>query len=49
MDDRVQQEAKVTELPRARLGGKTYFVDWRLGQLRNVDDPHDYIDFTVLA
>ena len=25
--------------------GKTYFVDERLKQLRNVLDPHDYVDF----
>ena len=25
--------------------GKVYFVDWRLRQLRNVDNPHDYEDF----
>ena len=26
------------------IDGKTYFVDERLRQLRNVDNPHDYID-----
>jgi len=26
--------------------GKQYFVDWRLHQLRNVYNPHDYINFT---
>lgn len=25
--------------------GKIYFVDWRLRQLRNVENPHDFIDF----
>jgi len=25
--------------------GKTYFVDERLKQLRNVKNPHDFIDF----
>lgn len=25
--------------------GKVYFVDWRLRQLRNVDNPHDYENF----
>jgi hypothetical protein len=25
--------------------GKTYFVDERLKQLRNVHNPHDFIDF----
>jgi hypothetical protein len=26
-------------------GGKIYFVDWRLKQLRNVDNPHDFHNF----
>lgn len=25
--------------------GKEYYVDWRLRQLRNVDNPHDFINF----
>ena len=25
--------------------GKTYFIDERLRQLRNVKNPHDYIDY----
>ena len=25
--------------------GKTYFIDERLKQLRNIKNPHDYIDF----
>ena len=25
--------------------GKVYFVDWRLKQLRNVNNPHDYNNF----
>ena len=33
-------------LPTVTLdNGKTYFVDERLKQLRNVLNPHDYIDF----
>ena len=33
-------------LPTVTLdNGKTYFVDERLKQLRNVFNPHDYIDF----
>ena len=32
-------------LPRVTLtNGKTYFIDERLNQLRNIKDPHDYID-----
>lgn len=48
----VKEEAvnKVDKMPR-RLpmvtldDGKTYFIDERLKQLRNVRNPHDYIDF----
>jgi len=33
-------------LPTIKLpNGKTYFVDIRLRQLRNIKNPHDYIDF----
>jgi hypothetical protein len=33
-------------LPTITLGdNKTYFVDLRLKQLRNVDNPHDYLEF----
>jgi len=33
-------------LPTVTLdNGKTYFIDERLKQLRNVFNPHDYIDF----
>ena len=32
-------------LPRVTLtNGKTYFIDERLNQLRNIKNPHDYID-----
>lgn len=33
-------------LPIYKHEGKTYFFDARLRQLRNVDNPHDYIDLT---
>ncbi len=33
-------------LPRIKLEGKTWFVDARLCQLRNVDNPHDFVDIT---
>lgn len=33
-------------LPTVTLdNGKTYFIDERLRQLRNVCNPHDYIDY----
>ena len=32
-------------LPRVTLSnGKTYFIDDRLRQLRNINNPHDFID-----
>ena len=34
------------QLPAVTLeNGRTYFVDGRLRQLRNVHNPHDYMDF----
>lgn len=33
-------------LPRVSVGGKTYFVDSRLRELRNVDNPHDRVEFS---
>jgi hypothetical protein len=36
----------MSELPRITRGGKTYYFDARLQQLRNVDNPHDYIDLS---
>ena len=29
------------------MGGKQYYLDSRLRQLRNIDDPHDFVDLTV--
>jgi len=29
-------------LKRLRMDGKEYFIDERLSQIRNVDNPHDY-------
>lgn len=34
----------VRELPRVEYKGKTWFYDELLEQLRNVDDPHDFIN-----
>jgi hypothetical protein len=32
-------------LPRVEVGGQTYFIDARLKELRNVENPHDRIVF----
>ena len=32
------------ELEKIQIAGKTYYADERLRQLRNVENPHDYID-----
>lgn len=29
------------ELPKIKIGRKTYFVDERLNEIRNVNNPHD--------
>jgi len=31
----------VRELPRVKIGRKVYFVDERLGELRNIKNPND--------
>ncbi len=37
---------RARKLPKIKMeNGKTYFVDERLRQLRNVQNPHDYIDY----
>jgi hypothetical protein len=33
------------ELPKIQVGKKLYYVDARLRQLRNVENPHDYVDY----
>jgi hypothetical protein len=45
LDCRRGSSADPRRLPAVTLkNGKTYFVDSRLRQLRNVHNPHDYID-----
>ncbi|MDQ5987107.1 MAG: hypothetical protein CSYNP_02844 [Syntrophus sp. SKADARSKE-3] len=34
------------KLPTVKIGAKVYFVDARLRQLRNVDNPHDFVEMT---
>jgi hypothetical protein len=38
----------MSELPRIKRGDKTYYFDARLQQLRNVENPHDFIDLSPL-
>ncbi len=38
----------VTQLPIVEMKGKRFFRDDRLRQFRNVENPHDYIDFDDL-
>jgi hypothetical protein len=33
------------ELPKIKSKNKEYYIDARLRQLRNVKNPHDYIDY----
>src|SRR5947207_1510662 len=46
--NRIAQEIAmgVQKLPTVTIGNKSYFVDLRLNQLRNVNDPTDWIDVT---
>ena len=36
------------ELPTIKLGKKRYFFDYRLSQLRNVENPHEFEDLTPM-
>ena len=36
------------ELPKQKIGKKTYYVDIKLREFRNVENPHDRIDFDDL-
>ncbi len=36
------------QLPRIIWQGTTYFVDKRLGQIRNVDNPGDFVEYRDL-
>ena len=38
----------VTQLPIIIYKGKKYFRDDRLRQIRNVENPHDFIDFSEM-
>jgi hypothetical protein len=35
----------IRQLPTIEYKGKKYFRDDRLRQIRNVDNPHDYVEF----
>jgi hypothetical protein len=35
-----------TKLPVVDLDGEAYFFDFRLSQLRKVDEPHEFIDLS---
>ncbi len=39
------QNSTPVRLPVVTMNGKSYFVDSRLRQYRNVENPHDFIDF----
>lgn len=43
-NDQVETKTPV-QLPVIQMNGKSYYVDSRLKQYRNVDNPHDFIDF----
>ena len=46
MKDNEKREAwEPRRLPIVRIGATYYFLDLRLRQLRDVTNPHNYIDF----
>lgn len=38
---RIKRKEKMRELPKIKIGRKTYFVDEKLNELRNIKNPHD--------
>ena len=44
-ENQTKQECWPKVLPMVYLGTKTWFVDLRLRQFRDVSDPYDYVDF----
>ena len=43
--DRMPQIHLPRRLPIVAINGKRYFLDMRLRQYRNVENPHEWIDF----
>jgi len=41
-------EKMVRELPKVRIGDETYYIDDLLGELRNVNNPHDRRSLTCI-
>ena len=41
----MSQEKMPVRLPVVQFEGKRYYLDLRLRQLRNVENPHDYVDY----
>ena len=37
----------MAQLPIVKIGKKKFFADRRLGQLRNIHNPHDFEDVSV--
>lgn len=43
---KLQRGSKMGELKKVTLSnGRTYYIDFRLEQLRDVENPHDFISF----
>lgn len=42
----MRKQKRVNKLPTIKRGNKRYYFDARLDQLRNVDNPHDFIDLS---
>jgi len=39
---------RVIQLPQLTWNSKKYFIDKRVGQIRNVNEPSDFVDFRDL-
>ena len=40
-----EESTGARELPKVKIGTETYYRDDRLKQLRNINNPHDFMDY----
>ena len=45
----INKGRRPNELPKMVFNGRTYYVDCRIGQIRNVDNPHDFVNSRELT
>ena len=48
MEQGLVEDRRTRQLPTVRLWGKRYFIDERLEELRNVENPHDRVELRAV-